>query len=296
MELKISTACGWVEGMEENGARVWKGIPYATDYTELHRFQSAKPCGKWEGVLKTASFSLPAPQLPKKVCGIEEGVKTCEESLGINIWAPKQTVEKRPVMVWIYGGAFISGDAGLDLYDGARLATDENILVVTFNYRINALGFLDFSSVIPEAESNVGLRDQVLALKWIYENIEAFGGNCEDITIFGQSAGGFSVVTLLSVPSARPYIAKAIAMSAYPLSVNTKSQADAYAASFLRIMDLEPKDARELFSSSADVLVEASKTLEDEVSARCSFDTDLILKHRQYPIAAGDAYNRITGQ
>ena len=89
MELKISTACGWVEGIEENGARVWKGIPYATDYTGLHRFQSAKTCGKWEGVLKTASFPLPAPQLPKKVCGIDEGVKTGEESLGINIWAPK---------------------------------------------------------------------------------------------------------------------------------------------------------------------------------------------------------------
>lgn len=272
MELKISTACGFVEEMSENGARVWKGIPYASDYIGINRFRSSKPCEKWAGVRKTNAFPPAAPQLPKKVCGIEEGDLTGEESLCINIWAPEKTVESRPVMVWIYGGAFVSGDAALDLYDGARLSVAENIIVVTFNYRINALGFLDFSSVLPGAESNVGLRDQVLALKWIYENIEAFGGDRENITIFGQSAGGFSVTTLLAVPSARQYIAKAIAMSSYPLSVNTKAEAETYAARFLTIMGIEPKNARELLFVPVDVLVQAAKTLEDELSAKCNFE------------------------
>ena len=272
MELKILVDSGYVEGITENGARVWKGIPYASEYTGIHRFRSAKPCKKWDGVFNANAFPLPAPQLPKKVCGIDEGVPTSEESLCINIWAPEQAANKRAVMVWIYGGAFVAGDAGLDLYDGGRLATAENIIVVTFNYRLNALGFLDLSSVIPEAESNVGLRDQVMALKWIYENIEVFGGDKENITIFGQSAGGHSVTTLLAIPAARPYIAKAIAMSAYPLSVNTKEQAAAFAARFLVIMGLEPENADSLFATPADVLVEASKTLEEETSAKCNFD------------------------
>ncbi|MFB0920380.1 MAG: carboxylesterase family protein, partial [Oscillospiraceae bacterium] len=267
MELKILIKNGYIEGTAENGARAWKGIPYADKYTGVHRFKEANPCEKWEGVLKTSAFPRPAPQLPKKVCGIEEGVPTGEESLCINIWAPEQTDEKRPVIVWIYGGAFVSGDAGLDLYDGARLASEKNMIVASFNYRINALGFLDFSSVIPEAQSNVGLRDQVLALKWIYENIEAFGGDRENITIFGQSAGGHSVTTLLSIPAARSYIAKAIAMSSYPLSVNTREQAASYAARFLEIMGIEAKDARKLFTVPADELVAAAKKLEDEVSA-----------------------------
>ena len=272
MALKILVESGYIEGVTENGARVWKGIPYASDYTGEHRYRTAKPCEKWDGVLKTNTFPPPAPQLPKKVCGIEEGVPTDENSLCINVWAPEKTVKKSPVMVWIYGGAFVSGDAGLDLYDGARLGVEENIIVVSFNYRINALGFLDFSSVIPEAESNVGLRDQVLALKWINENIEAFGGDRENITIFGQSAGGHSVTTLLSIPSARKYIAKAIAMSSYPLSVNTKEQAAAYAARFLELMGIEAKDARRLFSVPVNNLVEAAKKLEDEVSAKCNFE------------------------
>ena len=271
MDTKILTAGGFVEGAEEHGARVWKGIPFASEYTGPNRFRSAKPCGKWDGVLKTLAFPPAAPQLPKKVCGIAEGAPTTEESLCINVWAPEKS-EKKPVMVWAFGGAFVSGDAGIDLYDGGRLAVREDVVVVSFNYRLNALGFLDFSSVIPEAESNVGLRDQVLALKWVYENIEAFGGDRENITIFGQSAGGHSVTTLLAIPSARKYIAKAIAMSTYPLSVNTKEQAALYAARFLEIMGIEAADARKLLSVPADDLVAAAKKLEDEVSARCNFD------------------------
>ncbi len=282
MKLEICTGSGVVEGFKEKGVRVWKGIPYASEYTGKHRFQSAKPCEKWEGVKKTYSFPLAAPQLPKKVCGIAEGVPTDENSLCINIWAPEQTEKLKPVMVWIFGGAFVSGDAGIDLYDGRRLALRENVIVISFNFRINALGFLDFSSVIPEAESNVGLRDQVLALKWIYENIEAFGGDRENITIFGQSAGGHSVTTLLSIPSARKYIAKAIAMSTYPLSVNTKVQAAAYASRFLEITKIEPRNARTLFSLPADKLVEAAKQLEDEVSSRCNFDFAFL------PVVDGD--------
>lgn len=272
MELKISTCNGYVEGMTENHARAWKGIPFASEYTGQSRFRSAKPCGKWDFVLKTVSFAPVAPQFLKIIEGGTPNTPPCEDSLGINVWAPEQTVTKKPVMVWIYGGAFVSGDSSFDMYNGSRLAAQENILVVTFNYRINVLGFLDFSSLIPEAESNVGLRDQVLALKWIYENIEAFGGDMENITIFGQSAGGHSVTTLLAVPSARKYFARAIAMSSYPLSVNTKKQAAAYATRFLEIMGIEPKDAQKLFSIPAIDFIEPARILENEASSRCNFD------------------------
>lgn len=282
MKLEINTINGTVGGYEEKGARVWKGIPYASDYTGQHRFKSAKPCEKWEGVKKTIAFPPAAPQVPKKVVGIAEGVETSENSLCLNIWAPAETEKLKPVMVWIFGGAFVSGDAGIDLYDGRRLALHEDVIVVSFNFRINALGFLDFSSVIPEAESNVGLRDQVLALKWIYDNIEGFGGDKENITIFGQSAGGHSVTTLLSIPSARKYISKAIAMSPYPLSVNSKEQAAAYAMRFLEILEIEPKEARTLYTLPVFRLVEAARTLEDEVSSHCNFDFAFL------PVVDGD--------
>jgi len=167
MELKISTENGLVEGKAENGARVWKGIPYAASYTGKHRFQSAVPAESWEGVLKTTEFSPAAPQLPKKLGGITETVPICEKSLSINIWAPEHTVRKKPVMVWIYGGAFVSGDGSIDTYYGGKLARYEDLIVVNFNYRLGAFGFLDFSSVLPGAESNIGLKDQLLALKWI---------------------------------------------------------------------------------------------------------------------------------
>lgn len=272
MELKILTKNGYIKGIAENGVRVWKGIPYAEDYTGENRYRGAKPHGSWDNILETTEFAPAAPQLPDLVGGIAEGDPTSEESLCINVWAPERTVGKKPVMVWIYGGGFVTGDGKVDMYNGAYLAASEEIIVVNFNYRINALGFLDFSAFISGAESNVGLRDQVLALKWVYENIEAFGGDSENITIFGQSAGGHSVTTLLSIPTARKYIARAIAMSAYPLSVNTPKQAEAYARRFLELMDIPAEDAQRLLSAPTDELVLASKKLEEEVSAACGFN------------------------
>lgn len=282
MELKITTSCGRVEGKTQGGVRVWKGIPYAGDYTGERRFRSARPREKWDGVYRAFDFPAAAPQLPKLVGGITEGDPTDEKSLCVNIWAPEETAEKLPVLVWIYGGAFVTGDCGVDIHDGARLVRKEKIILVSINYRINALGFLDFSSVLPGAESNVGLRDQALALKWVYENIGAFGGDSENITVFGQSAGGHSVASLLSVPSAREYISKAVIMSAYPLSVNTKEQAAGYARRFLEILGVPKNEAGRLLTAPAGELVAAAKVLEDETSARCNFEFAFV------PVADGD--------
>ena len=272
MKLTVETKNGPVKGFEQGGVRVFKGIPYAEGYTQQGRFRSARPCGKHNEPFCADHFPPAAFQLPKKVGGVSEGATMAEESLCVNVWTPDTKRQNLPVVVWLYGGAFVSGDCSDDMYDGVRLAEEHELVVVTLNYRINALGFLDFSSFLPDAESNVGLKDQTLALEWIYENIEAFGGDKENITLSGQSAGGFSVLALLSASSARKFITKAVAMSPYPISVNTKEQAAAHALRFLEILGLSPKEAGELYNIPGSMLAIAAKTLEEEICAQCGFD------------------------
>ncbi|MEG1560495.1 MAG: carboxylesterase family protein [Clostridia bacterium] len=271
LTIDVQTHCGCFRGLIIGNTCVFRGIPYAVDYTGPFRFCAAKPAPPFNGVMEAYDFSLPLYQIPKNIGGIPEGSVMSENSLSINVFSPKKNLgaEKLPVMFFIYGGAFSTGDSGMDIYNGEFLSAHENVIVVTFNYRINAFGFLDFSSLDGKFDSNPGMKDQVMALKWTYENIAAFGGDPENITIFGQSAGGNSVTTLLAVPSARKYINKAIALSSYPFAVNTLKESREYALGFLEILGLGEGDIDKLCAMEPNKLSEAAKVLETRTWAKC---------------------------
>ena len=269
MNISVATKYGTVEGKELNGVFSWKGIPYASPPTGKRRFKRPLPPAPWNGILKACEFGPSPVQVPKPLGGISKGTSVSEDCLYLNIWSPGDSGRKYPVMFWIYGGAFVSGSSSIDMYDGRNLCLNENIVIVTFNYRVGVLGFTDFSFLGEEFECNNGIADQIAALKWVYENIENFGGDPENITIIGQSAGGHSVTTLLSIPEARKYISKAVAMSSYPASIETKSSAQTVAEDFLNSAGISLNDPDLLFKISAKKLMKASVKFADKVSARC---------------------------
>jgi para-nitrobenzyl esterase len=183
-----------------------------------------------------------------------------EDCLFANVWAPEGATGL-PVMVWIHGGGFVIGSGSQEIYDGAPLAHRGNVVVVSLNYRLGSFGFLHLSDLCPEMEGvadNVGMRDQVAGLEWVQRHIEAFGGDPGNVTIFGESAGGMSVGTLLGMPSARGLFHKAIPQSGACHNFHTREAASKVAAIFLDALGISPAQAAtQLREVPAEKLVEA---------------------------------------
>lgn len=208
MLRKVTIAQGTVEGLPAADPRItsFKGIPYAEPPVGKLRFHAPVPAGKWEGTLKAFNFSKIAVQ-PKpyynpddiycREWSVDKDQPMGEDCLTVNVWTPaKAANEKLPVYVWIYGGGWQTGFSAEMEFDGERIAR-RGIVVVTLNYRLNCFGFLchpEITAENPEAPANFGLLDQRLAMEWVKKNIEAFGGDSENITLGGQSAGGGSVL------------------------------------------------------------------------------------------------------
>ncbi|MDK2865999.1 MAG: para-nitrobenzyl esterase [Clostridiales bacterium] len=217
---KVTTAYGTVEGFQENGLIKWLGIPFAKPPIGDLRFRRAQPCEKWQTIKQCHKFgNKPIQFFPFEIGEIPEAYRIIPESedcLTVNIWRPDHPQKKLPVIVWIYGGAFTVGESSDATYDGSSFAAND-VMYISFNYRLGPLGFYDFTQY-DEAhfDSNCGLSDQIMALKWIKENVEAFGGDPDNITIFGSSAGGASVCHLVASPETKGLFQKAIAQSAVP--------------------------------------------------------------------------------
>jgi para-nitrobenzyl esterase len=205
----IDTKLGKVRGYAARGILKFKGIPYAAPPIGELRFSPPAPCEPWSGVLDATNFGPIAPQPPSILLAMFGGKAKQSEAncLTLNIWRPVTVQDNLPVMVWIHGGAFVTG-SGADL-DGARLTLKGNVIVVSLNYRLGALGFFYISG----KTANVGLLDQVGALKWVKDNIQYFGGDPNNITIFGESAGSVSVCTLMVMPAAKGLFNRVIAQS-----------------------------------------------------------------------------------
>jgi para-nitrobenzyl esterase len=222
------TAQGALAGDVEDGIAVFRGIPFAASPVGELRWRAPKPFLSWTGTRQARDFGAICPQ-PKTTR--TAALKQSEDCLTLNVWAPQGT--KLPVMVWIYGGSFRTGGSAMHIYDGTDLAK-HGVIVVSFNYRLGVLGFLDVSGLgknIPgEPAANFGLLDQIAALKWVHDNIAAFGGDPDNVTIFGESAGAMSVNELMVSPAARGLFAKAISESGLGL-LATKTKADAQATS-----------------------------------------------------------------
>ncbi|MCR4940668.1 MAG: carboxylesterase family protein [Treponemataceae bacterium] len=208
MLRKVTIAQGVVEGLPAADPRItsFKGIPFAQAPVGKLRFHAPLPAGKWDGVFKAYSFSK-IPVQPKpyynpddiycREWSVDRDIPMGEDCLSVNIWTPAMKGdEKLPVYVWIYGGGWQTGFTAEMEFDGERIAR-RGIVVVTLNYRLNCFGFLchpEITAENPEAPANFGLLDQRLAMEWVKKNISAFGGDPDNITIGGQSAGGGSVL------------------------------------------------------------------------------------------------------
>ena len=189
--LKVTTAVGEVEGFYEDSNRLFLGIPFAKAPVGELRFAPPQPAEPWEGTLSASDFG---PSCPQASGSLSVSNAQNEDCLSLNVFTPKmQSAELRPVMVWIYGGAFVSGGSS-QYREATTLSEVGDLLVVTLNYRLGALGFLAHEALDAEGvpSGNAGLRDQQLALRWVHDNIEAFGGDPSRITLFGESAGGAS--------------------------------------------------------------------------------------------------------
>ena len=210
----VEVNCGKIKGYTENNLQIFKGIPYAEPPIGDLRFSPPQAKKPWDDVLETNDFGPCAFQGYTQLEDVTGKLHPeSEDCLTLNIWTPAIDNQKRPVMFWIHGGAFIFGGSRSPNYDGSKLCQRGNVVIVTINYRLGALGYL----FIPSVTANVGLLDQILALKWVHENIAKFGGDPDNITIFGESAGAYSVIALAAMPAANGLFRRIIAQSMFTI-------------------------------------------------------------------------------
>lgn len=214
----VETKAGKVKGYELDGVCIFKGIPYA----KAERFQMPRETESWEGVKETASYGFVCPLLTQDTPSGELLVPhrywpQDENCQNLNLWTTALDKKaKKPVMVWLHGGGYAAGSSIEQVaYDGFNMCRKGDVVVVTVNHRLNILGFLDLSTYGEKYKNsgNAGLADLVAALRWIHTNIEAFGGDPDNVTLFGQSGGGMKVTGLMQIPEADGLFHRAIVMS-----------------------------------------------------------------------------------
>jgi para-nitrobenzyl esterase len=224
MNPVVTTQSGEVRGSVADGVHTFKGIPYAAPPFGANRLRPPQPVEPWSGLRDALTFGPKQPQPPYPPGWgsiLPELAVPGEDCLNLNIWSPDLGSARQPVMVWLHGGFFEIGTGATAWYDGSHFARD-GIVCVTINYRVGADGFL----YLGEGNANRGLLDQVAALEWVQENIAAFGGDPANVTVFGQSAGGRSIASLLSMPRAEGLFRRAIAESgaAHPVMSAASAQ------------------------------------------------------------------------
>ncbi|SDZ27273.1 carboxylesterase/lipase family protein [Herbiconiux ginsengi] len=273
--LVVATASGAVRGTLREGLRSWRGIPYAAPPVGSLRLRSPRPPEPWTGVRDTIDYGHAAPQHENKAISLPEGVTQSEDCLTLNVLAPAVTGEDddeslKPVMVWIHGGAYFAGSSAQPLFDGTHLVSRGDVVYVGVNYRLGALGFLDFSSLgsaeVP-FDTNLGLRDILAALRWVQQNIAAFGGDPGNVTLFGESAGAGCVTTLLTSPAAEGLVHRAIAESSPATSVYSAERAAHVARRFLALAGVPEHEPERLLELPVATLNQAAFDLVGAVSA-----------------------------
>lgn len=220
----VDAPAGKLKGTTEAGINAFKGIPYALPPVNGRRWQPPVPMPRWNGVRQATTFGPACIQPTAKAQTVYSPPKplpTSEDCLTLNIWAPANA-KNAPVFFWIHGGALSGGSSSELTYDGQKLA-ERGVVVVSINYRLGVLGWLAHPALSMEStrhiSGNYGLLDQVTALRWVHQNIGAFGGNAGNVTIAGESAGGLSVLYLMTSPAARGLFHKAVAQSSYMIAM-----------------------------------------------------------------------------
>jgi para-nitrobenzyl esterase len=300
--LTVPTTAGSVRGVAVGDDLVaWRGVPYAASTAGPRRFRAPQPPEPWTGVRDASAFG-PVPPQQRSFVGAPRRTPMGEDCLSVNVVAPAAPSGPRPVMVWIYGGAFSIGSSAVPGYSGHALTRRGDVVYVSFNYRLGALGFTDlrrYATPDRPIEANLGIRDQVAALEWVRDNIAAFGGDPGNVTIFGESAGGISVTTLLAVPAARGLFHRAVAQSPAPAAAYTAERHAGWAAQLVALLGATGEDAVDaLERATPDELVAAGTRLDDWANETTPgvlcfapvVDGDLLPAHPLDAIAAGTAH------
>jgi len=250
-EPVAETASGKIRGRAVDGVNAFKGVPYGAPTVGRNRFMPPTKPEPWAGVRDAHDWAGHAPQWPSSLkqrpeladlSGPRDTVPESEDCLTLNLWTRGLADgAKRPVMVWYHGGAFAFGSANMPRLDGTRLAANHDVVVVTVNQRLNILGHLHLADLAGEelaASGNAGTLDMLAALQWVRENIERFGGDPGNVTIFGQSGGGAKVSTLLAMPDARGLFHRAIVMSGAAIRLTERERAGKLADAVLKQLGL----------------------------------------------------------
>ena len=296
MTPTVMTRSGKLIGDLRRGMHVFRGIPYAQAPRDDLRWQPPQPMKPWQGARRAVRYGPSAPQsaavmmLVRRLIGAALRQQS-QDCLYLNVWTPQTDRRRRPVLVWIHGGAFILGSGSPPIYDGSFMAGD--VVVVTINYRLGALGFLNAREILPEQPAtNLGVRDQIAALEWVRDNIEAFGGDPECVTIFGESAGGMSVGTLLGTPAAQGLFHRAVAQSGAAHNVSSREHANRVARCFVE--ELGAKRFPDLEKANVSELVEAQTRTNERMGITTgnlawqpSVDGELIPEQPLAAVAAG---------
>ncbi|MEU4266717.1 carboxylesterase family protein [Streptomyces sp. NPDC026092] len=276
----VGLPAGRLRGRTEGGVAVFKGVPYAEPPVGDLRWRAARPHPGWSGTRDATAYGPSAPQMyiegGDPVLGGHGQPPFDDDCLTLNVWTPAPDAARRPVLVWIHGGGFVSGSGSLPIYSGETFARDGDLVVVTVNYRIGPLGYLSFSGEAGEAAyevegvdgqadagghpANFWLTDQLAALRWVRDNIEHFGGDPDRVTVAGQSGGAMSTAALAGHPEARKLFQRVILQSPpFGLHIPTPVEYEERVEAYLRFAGV--KDADELRALPWPRLIEAAGAL-----------------------------------
>ena len=266
----VDTTNGPVRGVDDGTIKAWKGIRYAAPPAGELRWRVPEAPQPWAEPADAARVGPVCPQPTDPRIPIDLGAPQGDDCLTLNVWASSDTGpgDGKPVMVWVHGGAYILGSSAQPLYHGRALAGSGEAVIVTVNYRLGALGFLDLSSFGETFGTNLGLRDVLFALQWVRDNIAGFGGDPARVTLFGESAGAGIVTTLLASPAAAGLFSAAIAQSSPATSVYDRDRARSVANAFLDALEVRRDEVHRLASVPTDAVLLASKRIFDEIPRR----------------------------
>lgn len=248
----VATAEGRLRGQLDDGLAVFRNVPFASPPSGALRFMPPQPPRPWSDVRDAIENGPICPQLPARLASLMGPIEALqdEDCLTVTIWAPEPREDARAVLVWLHGGGYSSGAGSLPWYSGERIARESNLVVVGVNYRVGALGYLYQPGL---TAGNMGLLDQIAAIKWIRRNISHFGGDPERMTLMGQSGGAHSIACLMAMPATRSLVRRAVLLST-PFGMQTIA-AKAAAESAAMLLDVLKMDA-----TKADALAQLQQT------------------------------------
>ncbi len=259
----VSTLSGKLSGVRHGGVDVYRGIPYGGGVSGERRFLPGAPAAAWTGLRDASSLGAPSLQDPGGTFGLNEPAPA-EDCLFLNVWTPSQRGAKRPVMFYSHGGGFVSGSGGGATQDGSNLAREHDVVVVASNHRLGLLGHLYLGELGGEAyarSGNQGMSDILLALRWVRTHIEAFGGDPDNVMIFGESGGGGKTSCLYAMPAGAPHFAKAAIQSGPGVRIGDPAVAAQTTRMVLDVLGLATSDWRKLLDVPGSAILKAQRSL-----------------------------------